>query len=134
MLCGFIDIPGETLKETDEYINKIKNRKINGNTNILLSTILWFVDENAITMNENDVFLKCRDKRNQYVHEMENCLPDNNMVDVQLFKELITLYQKINQWWNDTYDNLGNNVIRISIVDIMLGTLFSDSDIRSMFE
>jgi len=135
-LCGFIDIPGEKLKETDEYKNRIKNRIIIGNKpNELLSTIMWFVDEGVISENEYDIFWKSRATRNRYVHEMENVLPSGIEQDVQLFKAFVSLYDKMDLWWRVTYKNFDvNNEVRTSVVDIMLGTLLSDPEIKSIFE
>lgn len=135
VLCEIEDFVENTLIETVEYKNKIKNRKVNGKPNELLSTVLWFVDENAIVQDEYDLFLKIRSRRHEYVHEMEKILYNGIEQDVQLFFELSLLYQKIDLWWKKRYENFDESkLICSSEVHIMLGTLFLDPDIKSMFE
>lgn len=98
---GFNSVDGEmVLILSDNYATKITNRKIDGKKNILKSTLLWFVEHNAITQEEYATFMKIRDKRNQYVHEMATLflkgIPEE---DVKLLSELITLYSKLDKWW-----------------------------------
>lgn len=87
------------LEETDDY-KQIKNRKIGGKKNILLSSVLWFVESGAITKAEYKEFLVIRDKRNEYAHEAIKILlqgiPEE---DVKLFKSLRDINRKIDSWW-----------------------------------
>jgi hypothetical protein len=123
---------------SDDYKIKILDRKADGKKNILKSTLLWFVEHNAITQEDYSTLIKIRDRRNQYVHEMATLffkgIPEE---DVKLLSELITLYSKLDKWWineieiplsgewlPDTYDE--NEVISgpFSMFTIMIDVLY----------
>jgi hypothetical protein len=124
----------ESYIETDEYKELIKDRKINGDKNILLNTISWFVDQKAIVQSDYDTFIKIRDKRNIYAHEMSGQLCRViSESDIQLFSKLILLYQKMNSWWDKEIDKIGNIAASVSIADMILGNLFSDSSSHDFY-
>ena len=88
--------------DSPEYKSKIINRIIddNGNKDTLKSSMLWFVDQGAISIDEYVEFLKMKKQRNRFVHDMSLCLlngTDNE--EIGIFFDLFALYKKINKWW-----------------------------------
>jgi hypothetical protein len=111
--------------ETEEYKTQIKDRLIDGKyKDKLKSTILWFVDNGAIIQNDYDIFLKIKEKRNTYVHEMfEQLLEGVSQSDIHLFCELLLLYRKIDKWWI--------NEIEIAFVDYEISTDYDRDAVKS---
>jgi len=118
----------EVFDET-EYNKIIKERKINGKRNTLLSTMLWFIDEKAITQEDYDTFIQIRNKRNEYVHEMEYQL--YNGISISDIQRLASFYQKMNDMWSKKY---ANEVKVIIMADMIIGNLLKDEEIRNMFQ
>ena len=62
--------------------------------------MLWFVDVGAISMQEYEQFLKFKDFRNSYAHNMTQHLWDGlSQTDVELLISLYNFYTKIDKWW-----------------------------------
>ena len=89
-------------KHTDTYRKAIKQRIVDekGNKNELKAVMLWFVDVGAISMQEYEQFLKFKDFRNSYAHNMTQHLWDGlSQTDVELLISLYNFYTKIDKWW-----------------------------------
>lgn len=85
---------------SQDYKLKIIERKVNGKKNILLSTMLWLVENKAITREDYDNFIEARNLRNKYAHEMPTIIFEGLPADAeQTFIKLIRLYAKIDKWW-----------------------------------
>ena len=86
----------------EEYVNLIKNRIVDdkGNKNPLKASVLWFVDAGAITMDDYELFLKIKEQRNVFVHQLTDViLRGNTEEEIVLFFQMFELYQKIEKWW-----------------------------------
>ena len=86
----------------DEYKRLIKNRVVDedGNKNILKASLLWFVDEGAITMDEYEKFLEFKTRRNNFAHQLTNVIFNGvTEEDAVMFFQMFELYQKIEKWW-----------------------------------
>lgn len=86
----------------DKYKKLIKNRIIDdqGNKNSLKASILWFVDEGAITTDDYELFLKIKEQRNVFAHQLTDViLRGNTEEEIILFFQMFELYQKIDKWW-----------------------------------
>ncbi|MDR2437896.1 MAG: hypothetical protein LBE12_00815 [Planctomycetaceae bacterium] len=98
--CYHEDIDGYRNYYSREYKEKIIDHKVNGKRNILLATMNWFVENQAMTQEEFENFLIIRDHRNKYVHEMTKFLfeglPESSQ---QTFIDLLQLYAKLDKWW-----------------------------------
>lgn len=131
-----------------QYDKLIKSRKIKvkgkSYKNILLNSIMFFVEQEVLEKKEMEILLEIRELRNYLVHEMASLL----MVPVkeeweQLFYTLINLYKKINNYWCINFELaiVGNeipkhfkldvsNIITVDLrnlflsIDMILGTKF----------
>ena len=89
-------------KSSDLYRAKIKKRIVDekGNKDILKATMLWFVEEGAITQAEYDNFLILKEYRNSYVHQMcDHILNGLTEDDAKATVQLFELYTKVDKWW-----------------------------------
>lgn len=99
-------------KHSDVYKKAIKNRIVDAKNNKdrLKATMLWFVDMGAIAQADYEEFLRLKNLRNSYVHQMSNhiwCgLTEDDANDLL---SLFALYKKLDQWWI--------NEIEMAIVD-----------------
>lgn len=86
----------------DDYKKLIKNRVVDdrGNKDPLKASILWFVDTGAITMDEYQLFLKIKEQRNVFAHQLTDViLRGSTEEEIALFLQMFELYQKIDNWW-----------------------------------
>ncbi|MEA4940169.1 MAG: hypothetical protein VB091_11345 [Christensenella sp.] len=91
-----------TYIESERYKSEIVNRKDNESNKlgVLKSSMLWFVDNAAITMSEYEQFIEIRDQRNRFVHELTSFLLNGfNEPEIKMFFELLRIYKKIDKWW-----------------------------------
>lgn len=91
----FIDgkIAGE---ESDDYKKKVRalERQIDD------ASMRWFVNAEAITGDDYELYQKCRKRRNEIVHELLlNLNQGFSQDDIKLFSDMIDLYQRIDRWW-----------------------------------
>ena len=103
LMCFDVNDDGEIIyQNTPEYIEKISNRIVDdkGNRNALKASFLWLCDEEAITDNDYELFLKLKKTRNKYAHELASVIFQGvtNEEDKLLFR-MIELYKKISKWW-----------------------------------
>lgn len=92
------------IKKTQTYRDEIKNRVVDGKNNkdITKASFLWLKDNNAISDDDYNLFLKIKSIRNKYAHELTNILLsgiDRKEEEVEAFFNMIALYKKITKWW-----------------------------------
>ena len=85
---------------SDKYNKTIVNRKINGKTNIFLSSCQWLLDNNTITQNDFEQIKKIKEHRNRIAHDLPKFLFDSEyVIDKDLFNQIKVLTLKIAKWW-----------------------------------
>ena len=83
-------------KESDEYKKQVRNL----DTQIDTASMKWFMNAGAITEQELDLYHVCRKRRNDITHELlKNLYSGFHENDVALFRSMVHLYQKIDNWW-----------------------------------
>ncbi len=83
-------------EETEEY--KIEVRALE--KNIENASLRWFINEEAITEEDYDLYQRLRKKRNDITHKLLKNLNDGfNESDAKLYMSLLELYRKIDKWW-----------------------------------
>lgn len=91
------------IKRTQIYRDEIRNRVVDdkNNKDITKASFLWLKDNNAITADDYNMFLKIKFIRNKYAHELTSVLLSgiNGAEEVEAFFNMITLYKKITKWW-----------------------------------
>ncbi len=87
-------------RKTDKYKECVLNlRKDRSKENDFEACLYWLVKENAISEEECDLALSARNLRNQYLHELASVLLRGIAEEeVKLFRELILIYSKIDNW------------------------------------
>ena len=104
-LCddGFLDKNGKfRYNSSEHYIDEIKKKVVdeNGTRNILKSTMLWFMENGAITQDDYNSFLELKKLRNSFTHEMTEYLWRGLYeAHAKALGELLSLYRKIEKWW-----------------------------------
>lgn len=104
-LCddAFLDKSGKLRYEPSKhYTKEIKKRSVDekGNHNTLKSTMLWFMENGAITQDDYKSFLELKDLRNIFVHEMTEYLWKGLYeAHAKALGDLLSLYRKIERWW-----------------------------------
>lgn len=122
-------------KESEQYKKEVRSldKKID------TASLKWFVLSGAITEKEIDLYHLCRKRRNDITHELlKNLSLGFHEKDMDLFFDMVSLYQKIDNWWineveiltssdetPDDYDRNhvfgGQAFILSAINDILLG-------------
>ncbi len=91
------------IKKTQTYRDEIKNRVVDGKNNkyITKASFLWLKDNNGISDDDYNLFLKIKSIRNKYAHELTNILLSgiDRKEEVETFFNMIALYKKITKWW-----------------------------------
>lgn len=83
-------------KESDEYKKQVRNL----DTQIDTASMKWFMNAGAITEQELDLYYVCRKRRNDITHELlKNLYSGFHENDVALFRSMVHLYQKLDNWW-----------------------------------
>ena len=130
------------LQKSEEFRKIILNRRVDdkGNKNSLKASMLWFVDANAISVEEYERFLFLKDLRDKYVHELAAVLLEGLPADdIELLFELLNLYEKLVKWWineieipisgeylPEEYDASGVTNLALEIFRIMVNVLYND--------
>lgn len=130
------------LQKSEEFRKIILNRRVDdkGNKNSLKASMLWFVDANAISVEEYERFLFLKDLRDKYVHELTAVLFEGLPADdIELLFELLNLYEKLVKWWineieipisgkylPEEYDANGVTSLALEIFRIMVNVLYND--------
>ncbi len=85
---------------SEKYKDTIINRKINGKTNIFLSSCLWLIDNGVISQDEYDLIIRIKEHRNRIAHDLPKFLFDSEyIIDKDLFNQIKNLTLKIEKWW-----------------------------------
>lgn len=101
---GFEQTEDGTVREiqSPEYKAKIKNRIVDdkGNKDVLKASVLWLVDNHAFSMDDYDQFLKMKEQRNLFAHQLTDViLRGNTEEEIGLFFDMFLLFQKFDKWW-----------------------------------
>lgn len=128
------------------YYSKIKNRKYKGRTNILRSSMLYFVVMGAISRADFKSFLKLKKRRNMYAHEMtEVMLKGVGEDDIDAMMSLLEIFKKLDDWWLENYEmsisgediEMGSGLsLALGIYAFMFDVLFLDGEeeVKKAFE
>lgn len=83
-------------EETESYKKEVRALE----NNIENASLRWFVNMDAITEDDYNLYQKIRQKRNDIIHELlknlNNGFTEN---DAMLFGEMLRIYRKIDKWW-----------------------------------
>ena len=104
------------------------------------ATMLWFVDEGAITHEDYEVFLRLKNLRNSFAHEMTKHIWDGLYEEhAKAIGQLMNLYRKIEKWWineveipisgeilPNEYDKEGVTSGALITFEMMFNTLYAD--------
>lgn len=83
-------------EETEEYKKEVRSLE----ENIENASLRWFINADAITQDDYDLYQELRRRRNDVIHELlKNLYNGFNETDVNLYVKLLELYQKIDKWW-----------------------------------
>lgn len=83
-------------EETEEYKKEVRSLE----ENIENASLRWFINADAITQDDYDLYQELRRRRNDVIHELlKNLYNGFNETDVNLYVKLLKLYQKIDKWW-----------------------------------
>lgn len=117
-------------EETEEYKKEVRSLE----KNIENASLRWFMNTDAITEEDYNLYQKLRERRNYITHELLKNL-NNGFIetDAKLYVKLLELYQKIDKWWineieipisgevlPDEYDSeqvLGGQAMILSIIN-----------------
>lgn len=144
LLCNeaFLDINGKfRYKPSGQYIEEIKKRSVDdkGNHNTLKSTMLWFVENGALTQEDYNLFLELKQLRNSFAHEMTKYLWEGLYEQhARALVNLLSLYHKITKWWiveieipiacDDVPDGYDADSVTSGVLvtfDMMINTLYN---------
>ena len=117
-------------EETEEYKKEVRSLE----KNIENASLRWFMNTDAITEEDYNLYQELRERRNDITHELLKNLNNGfNETDAKLYVKLLELYQKIDKWWineieipisgevlPDEYDSeqvLGGQAMILSIID-----------------
>lgn len=83
-------------EETEEYKKEVRLLE----KNIENASLRWFMNADAITEEDYNLYQKLRERRNDVTHELLKNLNNGfNETDAKLYVKLLELYQKIDKWW-----------------------------------
>lgn len=111
--------------KTDEYKKEIEGRVVDeeGNHDSTKASFLFLVDLNIISMSDYNDFLKMKDTRNKYAHEMLQLIAsDINIEEIKLFLQMVQLYKKITKNW---FIEVEASILGIQVTDNMENIVFT---------
>ena len=83
-------------EETEEYKKEVRSLE----KNIENASLRWFMNTDAITEEDYNLYQELRERRNDITHELLKNLNNGfNETDAKLYVKLLELYQKIDNWW-----------------------------------
>lgn len=83
-------------EESINYKEKVRSL----DKNLEDASLKWFVSAGAIEQEDYDTYQNIRRRRNDITHKLLKNLNDGfNEGDVQLFAEMLKLYNKLDKWW-----------------------------------
>ena len=117
-------------EETEEYKKEVRSLE----KNIENASLRRFMNTDAITEEDYNLYQELRERRNDIAHELLKNLNNGfNETDAKLYVKLLELYQKIDKWWineieipisgevlPDEYDSeqvLGGQAMILSIIN-----------------
>lgn len=127
MICVESENYKNDVRELDKYIDN--------------ASMKWFLESEAISKEDYDMYQKIRSKRNEITHEfLKNISEGFTENDITLFCSMTELYQKLDRWWineievpisaediPDDYDKdgvIGGQAMILSTInDILLGSV-----------
>lgn len=83
-----------------EKMEKYKKEVRSLEKNIENASLRWFMNADAITEEDYNLYQELRERRNDITHELLKNLNNGfNETDAKLYVKLLELYQKIDKWW-----------------------------------
>lgn len=83
-------------EETEEYKKEVRSLE----KNIENASLRWFINADAITEEDYDLYQQLRERRNDITHELlKNLNAGFEEADANLYVKLLELYRKIDKWW-----------------------------------
>ncbi len=83
-------------EETEEYKKEVRSLE----KNIENASLRWFINADAITEEDYDLYQELRKRRNDITHELlKNLNAGFGETDAKLYVQLLELYQKLDKWW-----------------------------------
>ncbi|MBQ1172986.1 MAG: hypothetical protein IIX48_10365 [Lachnospiraceae bacterium] len=83
-------------EESDTYKKKVRNL----DKNLENASLKWFMDAEALTQEDYDIYQKIRKRRNDITHELlKNLNIGFGEEDAQLFSDMLRIYNKLDKWW-----------------------------------
>lgn len=83
-------------EETEEYKKEVRSLE----KNIENASLRWFMNADAITEEDYNLYQELRERRNDITHELLKNLNNGfNETDAKLYVKLLELYRKIDKWW-----------------------------------
>lgn len=83
-------------EESDTYKKKVRNL----DKNLENASLKWFMDAEALTQEDYDIYQKIRKRRNDITHELlKNLNIGFGEEDAQLFLDMLRIYNKLDKWW-----------------------------------
>ena len=82
-------------EESDTYKKKVRNL----DKNLENASLKWFMDAEALTQEDYDIYQKIRKRRNDITHELlKNLNIGFGEEDAQLFADMLRIYNKLDKW------------------------------------
>lgn len=92
----YMDGDSIVCEESDTYKKKVRNL----DENLENASLKWFMDAEAITQEDYDIYQNIRKRRNDITHELlKNLNVGFGEEDAQLFADMLRIYNKLDKWW-----------------------------------
>lgn len=92
----YMDGDSIVCEESDTYKKKVRNL----DKNLENASLKWFMDAEAITQEDYDIYQNIRKRRNDIIHELLKILNVGfGEEDAQLFADMLRIYNKLAKWW-----------------------------------
>ena len=135
--------PGGDYKHnySPEYKRLIVDRRVDdeGNKDKLKASMLWFMEQGAITVGDYQFFCEAKKQRNMFAHELTEVILRNvKEEEIKIFFNLFFLYKKIDKWWineieipcsgdfhSGEYNKDGVESVIVSLFQIMVDVLYT---------
>ena len=112
---------------SQEYKDEVENKRVDekGNKDRLKASMLWLKKQGAINEEDYSFFLKAKEQRNLFAHELTNIIFSGaTKKEFKIFIDLFVLYRKIDRWWI--------NEIEIPCVGENLPGSYDENDVGSV--
>lgn len=92
----YMDGDSIACEESDTYKKQVRNL----DKNLENASLKWFMDAEAITQEDYDIYQNIRKRRNDITHELlKNLYVGFGEEDAQLFADMLRIYNKLDKWW-----------------------------------